>query len=376
MLHLLLILICNMYINKSKRLRVLLLFSAIMTLSSLAYPFNWISRTYLAGNDQKKVSDTIETANELTFEHVYESWVGRWDVLYLGYDGEYHSIFDVDGESIRPQNETHSFTFKRFSDSRSDPHIPKQAAKIYTDKETPLYYMVKLVCEFTHPGNGDTYSDSIFLRLGIPTSRPSVPEIIGMKYENIVYDWKLDSMLDSEFYIDIKCEDAIGCTLWYNTQCSFVNSEDVFLNIYEPFQLDNNGTAHYRFEDADWGTIMKFAGYNDLGHGEWTDRYFTTDYIDDPEVLARIEEMKNIKNGLQEIKQVRIPISDNISINDGYIYCTGEVASLEIYDLNGSLVATQHGAGLIRTSHFPHGVYIINYTESNGTTRHQKVSIN
>ena len=102
MLHLLLILICNMYINKSKRLRVLLLFSAIMTLSSLAYPFNWISRTYLAGNDQKKVSDTIETANELTFEHVYESWVGRWDVLYLGYDGEYHSIFDVDGESIRP----------------------------------------------------------------------------------------------------------------------------------------------------------------------------------------------------------------------------------------------------------------------------------
>lgn len=349
---------------------------AILLTSGLSYSKDIISRTYLAGGQVKQVSEAIEMANELTFELIDENYVGKWDVFYLGYDGEYHSIFDAKDSPKRPETECHTFNFMRFCNFRYEMDIPSDAAKIYTDDKAPLSYFIKVTCELSSSNNDVNEFDSIFLRLGLPSKKPEKPEILGMKYENIIYDWELDCMLDSEFYVDLRCEDAAVCSIMSNCRSCFENSEDVFLDIIETIHLDCNYNAHYRFEGADWGTIMEFYGYNELGVGEPSDRYFTTDYIDDPEVLARIEEMKNIKNGLQDIKQVKIPISESISINEGYIYCTGEVSSLELFDLNGSLLETQYGAGLIRTDHLPHGVYIINYTESNGRIIHRKVSLN
>lgn len=359
--------------NSFNNVHNIVLLIAISAICFTMYPNNMISRRYIAGNQYKQLSDEIEMANDITFEHIYESWVAKWDVLFLGYDGDYHSIYDVKDGPKRPEKESHSISFMRYNYSRNSSCIPRKAAKIYTDDQTPLYYMVKVTCEVTHHNTDKISKDTVFLKMGLPSKLPPAPEILGMRYENIVYDRESDCMLDSDFSIDLKCEGAALCQIQFNSQSTFSNSEDVFLNISQQIHLDHNYTVHYKFLDADWGTIMVFSGYNEFGRGEYTERYFTTDYIYDPEILARIEELKNIANGLGDTKQVKIPISDSISVTDEYVYCTGAISNLDLYDMSGNLLSSVNGVGLIRTDNLPHGVYVLKYTETDGTTHSRKI---
>ena len=354
--------------------RGMILALALIFISNFTYSKELISRRYSAGYEYKQLSDEIETANDISFELKDKKAEGKWDVLYLGYDGDYHSIYDPEGDVKRPESDSNSVFFMRFGIMRYEPSIfGNYAAKVYTDEEKPLHYMVKVTCQVSYSNENRIDTDTVFLRLGLPVSRPAKPEILGMRYENIVFDREWDSIMDSDFTIDLKCEGAALCTLWYNPQTYFANSEDVILNVGEPIHLDKNYSAHYKFEGPEWGTIMKFSGHNEFGLGEDSERYFTTDYIYDPEILARIEELKNIASGLGDTKQVKIPISDSISITDEYIYCTGAISNLDLYDMNGNLLGSVKGAGLIHTDNLQHGVYVLHYTETDGTTHSRKL---
>lgn len=340
---------------------VIVLAFALSASAHFSYSKDIISHRYIAGYEYKQLSDEIETANDISFELKDKQAVGKWDVLYLGYDGEYHSIYEVRGGAKRPESDSNSVFFMRMGFLNYEPTIPKNlAAKVFTNEEKPLHYMIKVTCQVSNPEENRIDSDTVFLRLGLPLYKPSKPEILEMRYENIIYDWELDCMLDSEFTIGLRCEGAAVCELRYNSQSSFTNSEDVCLNNIQLIHFDNNYYAHFKFGGADWGTVMKFIGYNEFGKGEDSGRYFTTDYIDDPEILARIEELKNIANGLGDTKQVKIPISDSISVTDEYVYCTGAISNLDLYDMSGNLLSSVNGVGLIRTDNLPHGVYVLN----------------
>ena len=359
--------------NCFKIFRGVALAVVIMASANFAYSKELISRRYSAGYEYKLLSDEIETSNDISFELKDKKAEGKWDVLYLGYDGEYHSIYETGDCPERPESESNSIFFMRCSDDRFDPDIPRSSAKIYTDEDTPLHYIVKVTCEVSDPDTDNILTDTVVIRMGLPSSLPPVPEILSIKFENIVYNWEWDSLEDSELYIDLRCEGASVCRMKYNSQPSFVNSEDVFQNIYETIHLDNTYSAHFKFDKPEWGTIMQFSGFSEFGRGEYTERYFTTDYIDDPEILARIEELKNIANGLGDTKQVKIPISESISVTDEYVYCTGAISNLDLYDMNGNLLGSVKGAGLIRTDNFPHGVYMLYYTETDGSTHSRKI---
>lgn len=113
-----------------------------------------------------------------------------------------------------------------------------------------------------------------------------------------------------------------------------------------------------------WGQIFRVNVLNHYGVAPSLDDMFTTDYITDPAVLARIDEMyrqAGVDSPNTCAPQMVIG-NGKISFNDS----ENLIQEVSIYSISGMLLYQQSGNRDISTSDFPAGAYIINYKTKQG----------
>lgn len=144
-----------------------------------------------------------------------------------------------------------------------------------------------------------------------------------------------------------------------------------------PFELRFEGKdkIHVPITMATWGAVYEVGARNRFGYTKSDTLLFSTDYITDPEVLARIEELRNKATGVGSVAE---DSGDVLKSSDGEaVVFTREMDSAAVYDLSGVCLIAEQGCSRLDTSHLPNGVYIVDvtWTDSTGTTKRRNIKL-
>ncbi len=131
-----------------------------------------------------------------------------------------------------------------------------------------------------------------------------------------------------------------------------------YRDIYD-FNLNDNSII-FDFEKMDWGVYLKFWIYNNWGGIEVNDAkpIFNTDYITDPELLARIEKYKDDDTGVAapEVEDVKIVSDDEtINISDP----NNEILTIRLFDASGKQVPFEKSGNSISVGSLNAGLYVL-----------------
>lgn len=124
---------------------------------------------------------------------------------------------------------------------------------------------------------------------------------------------------------------------------------------------------------TDWGQFYIIKVYNQYGGVESRDTLFTTNYIQDPLILARLEELEKEWSSVSSVpneygiriinKNSHIEIEGNKSL----------VQDLSIYNSTGKLMKTQRGGESMDISDLPQGLYIVSCRTTTNQLLTQKI---
>lgn len=188
---------------------------------------------------------------------------------------------------------------------------------------------------------------------------PSNPIISNVEYEYI-YDWNDDMIFpNGDLYVTIEAYRADYFMTLSTTDPFCFNFPILGFGCTESFykieKEDNFATYHSDF--ADWGDFYSFWAVNKYGFTV-SDTILTTDYITDPAILARIEEIKNSQAGTDYISVNNI----NISVKNNILSVSGDkdsVLDISIYDMLGRAVRRQESGEDMDISSLKKGCYVI-----------------
>lgn len=205
---------------------------------------------------------------------------------------------------------------------------------------------------------------------------PSKPILSNISYE-YKYNWDFDMMDYGNLSVTVSSNRTSGKFLakatvdtfcfefpttgrWYGTEFAKNSSSD--------------NSAIFFTDWAEWGTYYWFETYNQYGYAV-SDMILTTDYITDPDILNRLEEIKNSRS-----EQPEIIISNDITFNTSQntISIIGDksaISDITICDIQGRVLYTQNSNDDIDISSLNKGLYILLYTDSAGhkySTKFQK----
>ena len=204
---------------------------------------------------------------------------------------------------------------------------------------------------------------------------PSKPKVIDASFTYTRYDWDYD-----DFYPDY----ATFNIIFFSARCTklIVETGDPFF-----FEFPHDKRLYFNIKDivfpsfenyyltadvdkfADWGQYYRFIAQNDYGNSYVSDTIVTTDYITDPAILARLEEIRQEVSSISDISK-----DEDIHIfsKHDYIEVQGNkflVSNLTLFDMNGKIVRQQKNGEDMNISDLPKGLYII----SCQTKMHQKL---
>lgn len=129
------------------------------------------------------------------------------------------------------------------------------------------------------------------------------------------------------------------------------------------------------YNEADWGEVYAVAACNDFGHTVSDERYFSTDFIQDPDILDHIWQVQNRPTGVTGIAEDSgnvIKSSDNSAV---MFVC--EMDSVSVYDLSGVLLVEGRDCTQLDISHLPKGIYIVSasWTDNSGKARNRNIKL-
>lgn len=229
--------------------------------------------------------------------------------------------------------------------------------------------------------------DSREVKVDIRYSRPKRPVLSNIHFENLGWEDECDWLTeDARLCYDMTWEQGDplywvyggngGNDYIYNQ--SFDAEEMMMFCYYMGFDRDNFCEIDGHMETheevfVDWGQLLFIAVY--LGENGWSEAVpiFTTDYIDDPDILAKIEALR-VETGVEEIRDSEFGSSaaDVVVGKDG-IYCSNGVQNLAVYNLDGQMVLEMRkNNGFIPVDYLPSGMYVIRYTNANSETKSLK----
>ena len=203
---------------------------------------------------------------------------------------------------------------------------------------------------------------------GIPTDQveitfnlaPSTPQILDVTFE-YEYDWNDDMIFpNGDLYITIQSQRADIYTALNTTIpfCFEFPKMQGFLQMQE-FPETNNGIAIFHSNYADWGEFYTFKTSNHFGTIWCNDTILTTDYITDPDILARIEELKNESESIEEVsKDNEIKFINRLD----YLVVEGDrttVTCTTIFDMTGRTIITQNNGENLYIKNLQKGCYIV-----------------
>lgn len=198
-----------------------------------------------------------------------------------------------------------------------------------------------------------------------PMEPPTKPIVKNIHFDPLVYDWEFDNIyVNSKLCFDIDSKNATFFWLEYACREDFWNfgipDELNFLFIVE---LEINDAGQYVDSSVDLGDIIRIHASN--SHGSvYGDPIAVNDYIEDPAILARLTELRNIATGivkpesyLNSSKEIITLYRNHISINTDY------VNDVDVYTLDGDKVLEYNKINnILDTSSLAKGVYIVAYT--------------
>lgn len=214
--------------------------------------------------------------------------------------------------------------------------------------------------------NNGVVEDELCITLNLLPSRLII-ENVSFEY---VYDWDEDVIFpNGKLAVEIRTgnrgQDEF--VAWYSECCIFEQPRAFYYGV--PFNINANveELTMYTDDAVDWGMYMFFRARNQYGY-TFSDTIYTTDYITDAAVLAR----------LKEIEKERMSMTgDNISNSDKYgvalengeLLFKGDldsVLTVDICDVAGKLLRHQNNGNAINLADMSRGCYIARYKTNSG----------
>lgn len=140
--------------------------------------------------------------------------------------------------------------------------------------------------------------------------------------------------------------------------------------VEQELQCSGRDTVHVIYEDVEWGELWSISVCNDFGGRYYDEWAFSTDYIDDPDILAKIE-------ALRQGQETSMPDIDDDSMDirqlskGKLLGLTKEADCVSIYDMSGLCRVTERKCSVIDIGSLSQGIYIasIQWTASSGETK-------
>lgn len=189
---------------------------------------------------------------------------------------------------------------------------------------------------------------------------PSTPKILDVAFD-YEYDWNDDMIFpNGNLHIKISSSNVETFTLLSTDDFCFEFPKRGFnhRHLFYPDTSDTPlSTIHCNY--ADWGEYYSVIASNKYGNSVSNDTILTTDYITDPDILARIEELRNESGSLCKTHQ------DNeihITTQQNYLVIVGDKTTIDyiaIFDMTGRTVSTQNNGQTLSINNLQKGCYIV-----------------
>lgn len=224
-----------------------------------------------------------------------------------------------------------------------------------------ICYRDKIVTEYDELLNRDLFplrlsftedsgaTESVILKWGLLPTRPIV-SVLEFTY---VYDWEWDDIWpNGNFCFKVEYNDAERVE--YNVTQSFQFGSPSFFNYC--YVIDSPSPAIINY-DADWGEFIQISTWNKYGWAN-SDIICTTDYITDPDILNRINEIASVTD-LEEDAEDPLISKENDTL------AFKEPVDVNVYDIAGKQALSLMNVDSVSLSFLNPGIYVINYRLSN-----------
>lgn len=300
-----------------------------------------ISRRIMQDGKLLDASEILKSPNPIIVFTTDTTLKGEWKVERLLYEGDYELTFTEESSNgrctINPDQISWVYSFRYNCDPR---HVAYILRVSFTDQ--------------------DGIEDSMELRIVILPSKPT----INVTHYTYTYDWSDDSIFPNcNMGLNLYSENATEYILW-ETESYIFSFPDYYAGGGYSYDANLNEVTYVEF-DPDWGEYLRVEAENKYGSVSG-DHIYTTDYIDDPMILARIEEIKK-GAAVEAITDEAV----SFRLNQNQIAFTSPVDNARIYDISGTQVIESPASSVIDISHLFKGIYILSYTV-NSTTKQIK----
>lgn len=270
-------------------------------------------------------------------------------------DWQFHLYTSADKSESILISQSESSTGKFYIDFETAIIGKDISAKLHqftNDTEDSIYYI-----GFIQISTNGNIIEKIEITLNLLPSKVIIEDI---RYE-YVYDWEYDMIFpNGNLYVTASAKQADYFNALSTTTPFCFEFPSKGFGLIEPFykESDDTDTATYHSDFADWGDFYCVWAINKYGFST-SETILTTDYITDPDILNRLEEIKNSRS-----EQPEIIISNDITFNTSQntISIIGDksaISNIAICDMQGRVLYTQNSNDDINISSFKKGCYII-----------------
>lgn len=308
-----------------------------MASSATAFSMDIICRQLVQSGNTMDISEPVMSQEPIKISLANPSMQGTWIVENLNYYGEYETVM----------TSTNTGDALRIDPENIDWRRP------YRDEISPRHRAYVLRISFY---TDDNSCDSVDIRWVLLPDKPEI-SIVSFIFE---YNWEEDCIWpDGILGINVNSAKMESCCLWASE--AFLFEPPKIFKCGFPYEVDSSDSTYLEY-DAEWGEYIAIEAINKYGT-IYGDKICTTDYIDDPDVLARIEEIR-LEQSVGSVSSETT--SPSFKFHDNAIHFMTTPKNTLIYDMSGRIVYSGFGETRIDMSDVPSGLYILSYhTEIN-----------
>lgn len=192
---------------------------------------------------------------------------------------------------------------------------------------------------------------------------PSTPTISNIGFECEEFDWEKDTLTeDSKISFDVYCDGADKIVYYV-----FDYRDEPFDDNYHTIDARHFGEKSKEKISLDWNDVIRLKGFNSRGVStEFSEPIRIADYITDPDIKARVDELMNIQTGIKFLSNNE---NKTLRISEDNLYCADDVRNVRIIDPAGrTVMSSVYKDECISLSFLNPGIYIVIAIDSTGVS--------
>ena len=230
-----------------------------------------------------------------------------------------------------------------------------------------VYYCGYVIAYDTATEETDTFSLKFDLL-------PTIPQLISASWVDLSLGEYDEITTDSKFYIEFAGHnvDYVATLESYSMYFKDENKTPRWTTrVYIYDLIKENNIIKFKCEYLDWGTYVRFQAKNKWSGAWCEDTLFTTDYIHDPEMLARFDTWRN-SSTVEEVNSANIEIKYNQETID-IVDLQNEITNISLYNSIGQPILSNDNSKSINISNLKSGIYILVYRTKNDKIVSRKI---